>query len=205
MGVFGWHGTSTKDAVLNITKNNLDKNRRSGQVFGSGEYCAVDAGYPQKYGYWGSTSTLILFFILKDNSPCYKLNTHYVIDNPKESNEMYMVPILIATFDDQTPLIQEEMIDNVKEIPNQNKSIWKWHNDDGWKEYGEGQYIREESQKIIEKMYQNYKNEKNVSKFTLAFIRLNDKKSHNYEIDLQEMRQKNLRTGYIRKIIREDG
>ncbi len=41
-GLFGWHGTRTPEAVLGIAFENLDPNRRSGQYFGPGEYCAAN-------------------------------------------------------------------------------------------------------------------------------------------------------------------
>lgn len=90
--------------------------RRSGQCYGPGEYCAVSNSYSQS-GYWGNTNTLFLFFILRNN-PYYKLDTHHVVNNPSR-NEMYMVPILVATFNKQVPLkIEDETIVSVlKENP----------------------------------------------------------------------------------------
>jgi hypothetical protein len=40
-GIFGWHGTGTKEAVLGICHGNLDVKRRSGQAYGPGEYFGV--------------------------------------------------------------------------------------------------------------------------------------------------------------------
>jgi len=97
--LFGWHGTRTPEAVLGIAFENLDPSRRSLQLYGPGEYCAMDAAYSQ--GYWGNTNTLFLFFILKNpTNPHFKLDKHYVINNPSR-DMIFMVPILIATFNDQ--------------------------------------------------------------------------------------------------------
>ena len=101
-GTFGWHGTRTAQAVVNIAENNLDPSpsRRCGQAYGPGEYFAMNPNYSQG-AYWGDTNTLFLFFILQEH-PYYLLKTHYVINNPSQQ-EMYVVPILVATFNNQVP------------------------------------------------------------------------------------------------------
>ena len=38
-----------------------------------------------------------LIFILKNENPYFKFDYHYVVNNPSK-NEIYMIPILVATF-----------------------------------------------------------------------------------------------------------
>ena len=195
-GTFGWHGTRTAQAVISIAENNLDPSpsRRRGQACGVGEYFAKDPVYSQGR-YWGDTNTLFLFFIL-NNHPYYLFNHHYVINNPSQQ-EMYVVPILIATFNNQVPL----KIEPDKIIRYQIK--WEWKDDSGWIPYGTGQQTSKSSiQNAIEEMYQKYQTGISISVFTLTFIRLNNHKTDVYKIDFSLMKQTNMRTNYERKIQR---
>lgn len=193
-GRFGWHGTSNDQNLLNILYANLDPKRRSGQAYGVGEYCAVDPDYSQS-GYWGTTQTLILFFILEKNNPYYLLNYHYVTRNPSQK-EMYMVPILIATFNNRNPPIE---LDPQNEI---NDFSWEWLDDSGFIQYGKGQINIFSTQKTIEEMYKKYKNGQAANCFTLRFVRLNNSIADDYKIDFGSMNQTNIRTNYTRNIRR---
>ena len=196
-GVWGWHGTRSAANVINIAYGNLDPQRRHGQAYGPGEYCAVNPETSQ-VAYWGETNTLFLFFILK-NAPYYQLRTHYVVNNPN-INEMYMVPILIATFNNQAPMRIEP--ENVNPSPI-DLAIWNWMNDSGWVAYGVGQVSISSCQLAIEAMYQNYAAGAAVDNFTLHLKRLNNGQYDIYHIDFRNMRQINMRTNYVRKIDRK--
>lgn len=100
-GEFGWHGTRTKEAIISISYENLKISLRK---YGA-EYAATfkNAYYSQQ-SFMGDTNSLLLFFILKDKNPYYSKNGEiFIIKNPSQ-NEMYMIPILIATFQNQTPI-----------------------------------------------------------------------------------------------------
>jgi len=193
---FGWHGTRNALAVSGIAHENLDPGRRSGQLFGPGEYCADDASYSQDGGYWGTTNTLFVFFIIR-HCPYYKFSTHHVVNNPSAS-EMYMVPILVATFNDQVPL----PIDCPSKSQKPSSIKWEWENDDGWTYYGKGQPVGNNALFAIEDSYQRFKAGTGASSLSLSFVRLNDNITANYIIDFIQKKQMNSATKYNRKIRR---
>jgi len=200
---FGWHGTRTPEAFASISHDNLDPARRSGQACGPGEYCAVQAA--TSFSYCASTMSLFVFFIIK-NCTYYKLSTHYVINNPSPS-EMYMVPILIATFNQQAPLNITCNQTNQNQNQNQTSPLlmgiqWEWHNDSGWVCYGSGQSIGSSALVAIEHSYTQFKQGSAAASLTLSFTRLNDKGTDNYLIDFTKRNQINTRTGYARQIRR---
>ena len=169
-GVYGWHGTRPAENVINIAHGNLDPSRRSGQLYGSGEYCAENPEYSQGV-YWGETNTLFLFFILK-NPPnrYYKFQTHHVTNNPSK-DRMFMVPILIATYNNQIPLKIEP--DGFADVIHD--YVWEWKGQLRWEEYGCGQINKNQIQSTIEEMYQKYCHDKSKAVFTMTFIRRTDK------------------------------
>lgn len=204
LGVFGWHGTPTAESVLSIAIENLDPGRRRAR---SGEFCGTRQEYSQTARYWGNTNTLFLFFILKNPPNQYfTFNGHYVTNNPSR-NLMFMVPILVATFNNQVPLRLEP--DNVQNpIPNPINNnvrlpVWQWKNDSSWEVYGVGQDNDLDVQPIIESQYQGYLSGRSVLMFTLTFKRLNDRRTDTYGFDFSTMTQKNMRTGYTRQIQRK--
>ena len=118
---------------------------------------------------------------------------------------MFLVPILVATFNNQVPLKLEP--DNVQNpIPNPNPNVpapvWQWQGDPQWETYGTGQQNGSNVQKTIEDMYQRQLGGRHLSMFTLTFVRLNDGRSDSYYIDFSTMTQKNMRTGFTRQIRR---
>ena len=82
---------------------------------------------------------------MEQNNPYYKLDCHSVINNPSQ-DEMYMVPILVATFDNRNPPILSEEV----------QDCWEWEDDAGWTIYGEGQVSIPATQKDIEIDYLKY-------------------------------------------------
>jgi len=200
---FGWHGTKTDQNLTSIAHENLDPTRRYGQVFGPGEYCAQDPAVAT--GYWGNTNTLILFFILKSNF--YTINTHHIVNNPSP-NEMYMVPILIATFNNQVPINFEcKNRSSQKKEENKINYSWEWKDDDGWKAYGldrNGAVTDNciQSAKTIENGYKSYQKGSAVSTMGLNFVRLKDGATQNYLIDFENRNQTNQSTKFQREIRR---
>ena len=196
-GVFGWHGTRSSIDIPNIAWYGLDpRKRKKNLLHGQGEYCAENPNYSIDSGYWGDTNTLFLFFILKI-APFYKFQIHHVVNNPLDSDEMYMVPILVATFNNQIPWELSPKFVNYSPQFN-----WEWLDESGWVLYGEGQPIEKQTQVIIESMYQKFQKEQIYDKFVLSLVRLNNKATDAYEIDLLKMRQTNKRTSFSRNIRR---
>uniref|UniRef100_A0A6B2LA52 WWE domain-containing protein n=1 Tax=Arcella intermedia TaxID=1963864 RepID=A0A6B2LA52_9EUKA len=193
-GVFGWHGTKTDQAVQLIAHHNLDPGRRSGQVYGPGEYCAKD--YRTSFSYMGPTETLFLFFILKKCKP-YSFNVHYVINNPVGGNEMYMIPVLIATLNKRVPINI-----NCAEVGTMKGGLskWQWKDEKGWVDYGKGQNFEWNLQAVIEEAYQKYKSNRGTPLISFTFIRLKDKEKQRYTLDFQAMTQKNNQTNFVRTI-----
>jgi len=198
-GTFGWHGTRTSDNVSAIAHHNLDPQRRSGQVYGPGEYCAINASYSQGC-YWGDTNTLFLFFIITKNCEYYKLSTHHVMNNPGKS-EMYMVPILLATFNNAPPITIKC---DCKPLPVNNELDinWEWQDDKGWVKYGVGQKADTNVQAVVEECYDNFMRRTGASCLLLSFTRLRDNKVDKYLIDFKAKKQINQRTNYERAIRR---
>jgi len=198
-GIFGWHGTRTEQGVAGIAHNNFDPSRRSGQAYGPGEYCAKKPDYSQN-SYWGNTNTLFVVFILKNN-PCYTENEHYVVNNPTHGNEMYMVPILIATFNQQTPIAI-----TCNNVSHQRTDVitWEWKADNQWEAYGVGQDFPENLQISIEDSFQKYKTHVGASTVALSLKRLNDKNTENYLIDFKSKNQTNSKTKFVREIRRKE-
>lgn len=196
---FGWHGTRTPEAVAAVSHENLDPGRRRGQAYGKGEYCSINPAYSQG-GYWGNTRTLFLFFIIKD-CPFYTFNTHHVVNNPSK-DEMYMVPILLATFDTQSPLKIECQSNPPPVEQNKVKVQWEWWNDTVWIEYGKGQPVTDNSQIALESAFAQFKTGSGNTQMLMAFVRLNDKNTSQYLINFQTKTQINQGTNFVRKIRR---
>jgi len=96
---FGWHGTKTNAAAVGISWDNLDPRKRSGQVYGPGEYFSLDSSTSASYA--SSTEMLLVFAILDDPKVLNKCK-HHVLNNPKSGNPMYCVPVGIITYGKNT-------------------------------------------------------------------------------------------------------
>jgi len=200
-GVNGWHGTRSDKNIKSILENNLNISFRSGQNFGPGEYCATDSNYSINNLYWGDTNTLIVFFILKNN-PFFLLNTHYVINNPSQE-EMYMVPILIATFNDRIPVD----LNNNNNAPPRIEYEWQWEEDivgpEKFLKMGIGQPIETDLQITFEEKYQIFLKDSSKNEFTITIKRLNDKRTVPYKYNLKTMIQTNTETQWTRRLRRK--
>ncbi len=199
-GTFGWHGPRSDEKIKSIAFNNLIISFRRSQFYGQGEYCTTTADPIQSSTSWGNTNTILVFFILKFD-PFFNLNTHYVINNPSQ-DEMYMVPILIATFNDRVPI----------QLYQEGHSInrYEWQFEEGKegsnvyrKMVGQGKNI--ELQTLFEEKYQQYKNDSSKSSFTLKIKGTSNNfltKTVTYLYDFNKMEQQNTATKRVRKIRR---
>lgn len=117
-GEFGWHGTSSMDAVQGICWTNWDPKRRSGQAFGPGEYFSrgTQDGLHYSEGYAGGDAghLLIVGWIMshdkgaapkdpRKNGACgassfFTPSGHIVCNNPASGHEMYCIPAAVVAF-----------------------------------------------------------------------------------------------------------
>ena len=108
-----------------------------------------------------------------------------------------MLPILVATFN------RHELLELIpSEIKYDPEFDWEWDNDSDWTLYRVVQPIANETQVMIENMYQKYLKDDMDMKFELILIRLNDSKLNPYLINFKKMNQTNIKTDYVRKIRR---
>jgi hypothetical protein len=94
-GFFAWHGTAPK-AVAPISDAGFDPKRRSGQVWGPGEYFGVNPKVSLTYCSQGSY--MIVAFLL--NGAHLKTVPGYchVVDNPVDWVSAYCLPVLVVVF-----------------------------------------------------------------------------------------------------------
>ena len=95
LGHFGWHGTKSTDAVSAICCGGWDTSRRKGQVYGTGEYFAYQAG-TSLGSYSGDTKMLIVAFILQGS--WLNRTEHFVVNNPCDHRVSYVVPVGVVWF-----------------------------------------------------------------------------------------------------------
>jgi len=72
-----------------------------------------------------------------------------------------------------------------------------------WRDYGEGQVTRTAASQSIEETYQRWRTQGGCEKLSMAFTRLDNSQVDNYELNVKEMTQTNLRTNFVRKINRK--
>eukprot|EP00760_Papus_ankaliazontas_P019634 PhM_4_TR18050/c1_g1_i1/m.43955/K03165/TOP3; DNA topoisomerase III len=201
-GVFAWHGTSSMAAVTGISHESFDVNRRSGQVFGRGEYFGVTAGVSHCYS--RRTGQMLLCFLLKGSS----FFTHvpgfcYVIDNPIGDEVRYCVPLLIVSYNNSAPpMLHDRPITtqgfkappgSLVEMPYR----FMWLNDCGWSYYST--FISMQ----LEEAYEQYMNHGGSATCHLSgVVRFLDDIPQDYDVIFGQDVQINCKTRYQRAIRR---
>ncbi|KAJ9449014.1 Pre-mRNA-splicing factor ATP-dependent RNA helicase PRP43 [Diplonema papillatum] len=130
MGLFGWHGSS-EEGLKAICHEGWDPARRSGQVYGTGEYFATDPGYSLSYA--RGTNKLIVAFILSGD--WLTNTTHYVVNNPVDRTVAYVIPVGIVSkqsVDCRCPLKS-----SAPAATSGSAAVWEWKDDAGWKSYSD--------------------------------------------------------------------
>eukprot|EP01064_Diplonema_japonicum_P029635 TRINITY_DN484_c0_g1_i12.p1 TRINITY_DN484_c0_g1~~TRINITY_DN484_c0_g1_i12.p1 ORF type:complete len:170 (+),score=15.75 TRINITY_DN484_c0_g1_i12:39-548(+) len=91
---FGWHGTKTIDAFVNICRCGWDPRLRKGQSCGPGEYFAHHND--TSLGYASTTGLVLLACILE--GPWLTNCSHLVVGNPLDGNVAYQLPVLVVKY-----------------------------------------------------------------------------------------------------------
>lgn len=94
-GFYTWHGTS-EQAIGPICDSGFDPKRRSGQVYGPGEYFGVDANV--SLGYARNSNRLILAYVLESSVVKHQPGFCYVVNNPLDWSYSFCLPLLIINF-----------------------------------------------------------------------------------------------------------
>jgi HrpA-like RNA helicase len=94
-GFFAWHGTPI-EAIVPICHYGFDPSKRVGQAYGTGEYFGQEAGI--SVGYCRNGNKMIVAHILRH--PCVKTQDTlcYVVNNPRDWQLSYCLPVLVITF-----------------------------------------------------------------------------------------------------------
>lgn len=213
---FGWHGTSTQQALVEICHNGFDPNRRSGQAYGPGEYFGQTSVVSHSYA--RSSSRMIVTLILNVPESSSHGNFCYVVNNPKNSDLAYNLPVLVVTYEKDNGIInfiQEKPASLFYKLSCSNQKTdeednrrwipafrWAWKMDDGsYKYYSD--YINA----LIENYYTLFiNNQASCTFLTPPIVRFVDDIPQEYFIDFDintnKYTQKNKKTNYIRKITR---
>lgn len=98
---FAWHGTNIA-AIPLICQNGFDPSRRSGQVYGTGEYFGFTASTSSGYAKPGDCSHVMILAALMDVMEL-SINSRgtpfcYIVNNPRGWRETYCLPLLIIRF-----------------------------------------------------------------------------------------------------------
>jgi hypothetical protein len=101
--IFAWHGTKSDQAVAAICDAGFDPKRRSGQVYGRGEYFGIRAAISM--GYAGQTNRLIVAGLLRVRETTVHRDFCYVVDNPCDCSVAFCLPILVLSYDSKLPEI----------------------------------------------------------------------------------------------------
>ena len=127
LGRFGWHGTATMDNVLTICSEGWDPSKRSGQVYGKGEYFAHRAD--TSFLYAKSTDVLIVAFMLEGS--WLNDTTHLVVDNPTNNKDSYVVPVGVVAYNGapcpkfRTPYLRSVgPVRSTHHAKRRNRSVW---------------------------------------------------------------------------------
>ncbi|KAL0214384.1 hypothetical protein P9112_006568 [Eukaryota sp. TZLM1-RC] len=214
--VWGWHGTK-HDAVTSIAMNGFDPGYRRGQAYGPGEYFgqaenpAVSVGYSSGCRYMLVAAILPLDGVFSSHS-----SFCYVVNNPKNFQSSYCLPVLILEMNNNVP--KQDLLFNSIDVnpihweeeghflPQQNLSEqnlssvaqWEWKDDSKWRAYPESM------SRLIESRYAMFKEGEAEPCFIVKnIVRLRDDQPQDYDVDFTNMKQVNRKTKYERKIQRK--
>ena len=208
LGRFGWHGTRESANLVSICRDGWDPKRRSGQVYGRGEYFAHKAG-TSIGGYVGATRTVIVAFMLKGT--WLNDTTHLVVDNPLCNTRSYVLPIGVVTYQGASPPaftpppIQKQVLpestprtlmqqlvgflgQRKEDTP---RSAWEWESDEGWKKFPNAVSSQLEAERM-----------RGTSQVSVSVISEDTKVSKRIHVDLVAMQQKNETTHFTRQVRR---
>jgi hypothetical protein len=92
---FAWHGTPSDENTVSICDGGWDPKRRSGQVYGVGEYfgqdCSVSMGYSKNSG------RMIVALLLRVRETTTHGNYCYLVNNPM-TGMAFCLPVLVVSY-----------------------------------------------------------------------------------------------------------
>lgn len=201
-GIFAYHGTSSQ-SILPICENGFDPKRRSGQVYGRGEYFGITASISHGYSGKGSDTNIrqmIICYLLRCPQMIQKENFCYIVDNPIDGKYSFNLPVLIVTYGSMShmrsspfPHLIPDYIDEDERSSSSGPSQWFWSDD-----YGRYQPYNDQIDRIIERAYEQWKSHGGFSTINIPA----DCYTQTYQIDFKNNQQMNLRTSFKRSIQR---
>lgn len=210
-GFYAWHGTGTENGVVGICHDGFDPSRRSGQVYGPGEYFGQTPAISHSYA--GNSNRMIVTFIIKVPEVSKQSNFCYVVNNPKDFSLAYNLPVMVLNYNQQLPpvkffgvnILKKQDLEHkmTKEINNKSWDLvfrWFWQTDScSYQPYNDLTSL------LIEKEFALYQEGKRDHRFiTPPITRFIDDVPQIYCIDFKQQLQINSKTGYQRKINREN-
>lgn len=210
-GFYAWHGTGTENGVVGICHDGFDPSRRSGQVYGPGEYFGQAPTISHSYA--GNSNRMIVTFILKVPQVFKQDNFCYVVNNPKDFSLSYNLPVMVLNYKQELPpvkflgvkIVQRQNFEHkmTNEINNKSWDMvfrWFWQTDSrAYQPYNDNISL------LIEKEFVLYQDGKRDHRFiTPPITRFIDDVPQIYCIDFIQQLQINGKTGYQRKIKREN-
>ena len=188
---YTFHGCP-EAAVNSICMNGFDPDRRSGQVYGAGEYFGVSADISHPYCRGGNF--MLIALILNGPHVTTKQNFCHVVANPKDKSLTYCLPLVIVNFG-----IKKTISYDVDEQLLHRYICYHWEiGKEGFEPYGQSENEKIERQ-FMKYVQSGKKENKTVS---MEILRYNDDKLQSYLINFDKMIQKNFATGFERRITR---
>jgi hypothetical protein len=196
-----------ENAIAPICDSGLDPKKRSGQVYGVGEYFGVNSGV--SHGYCRNSRMMLVCYILDKGSWFKEVPGFcYVVNNPIDNSMFYCVPVLVVSFGEplvlpsfiSTPDVSDEKLDLKESKPWKSPFRWSWRTDSGaFEPYPD---------KLNTQLEFGYdvcrRNGCLAAGLRLDnIVRYIDDVPATYDFNFETMYQKNANTGYTRKIQRE--
>ncbi|CAF3627648.1 unnamed protein product [Rotaria socialis] len=205
-GFFAYHGTPSA-AIVPICQSGFDPKRRSGQVYGPGEYFGVTAsvshGYAQRGNQLTGSNQMIIAYLLRGSHVKTVQNFCYVVANPTDWKFAFNLPVLIVTYgqtaSSQLSPFPSTILDYVDDEPSWIAPFrWYWRQDNG-----QFEPYNDTINDILEKFYQQWKFHGGPSTVeTPPLTRYLDDIPLPYRIDYKNNKQTNTKTSYTRVIDR---
>jgi hypothetical protein len=222
-GFYAWHGTGDS-GVVPICDSGFDPNRRSGQVYGPGEYFGITSNTSK--GYARNSGVLILCYIYNGKPELIKTQGKfcYVVNNPTCWSYSYCLPLMVFSYAKTTPpnfiirappsssslgssfsKLSMNNDNNIKfdDIKYTSPYVWLWQKDNGKMEP-----YTDEINQLLEGYYDQYRQGRLPASGvvrTPPVRRYIDDRPQEYDINFSSdnQHQRNVKTGYTRKISRK--
>jgi len=220
-GTFAWHATPSEAGVTGISDEGFDPKRRSGQVFGPGEYFAKTNTY--SHGYAKGLGRMFVAYVLKNPAPTTE-EVHYVVNNPLDWGLSFCVPIAVVSYGKTTssptfkphpahaahfPVSSDgkqpcsSFFQDAESTPDLAVNCWRapfrWH----WtKDDQDLEPYSESMNTFLERLNDDFRANIKYQDQTPLITRYLDDIPHSYFVDLKAGIQKHSVTGYVRAIKR---